>query len=146
MYPVLSAILFLNFQSGGTAGILVDCVLFPIDTLKTRLQSEKGFWRTGGFRNVYKGLAPVASGSAPTAALFFTTYEGTKKILNKYIGHDYNYVIHMTAASLGETTACSIRVPVEVVKQRRQASAYKQDSTFFRLIWNAYKTEGLIKG
>lgn len=121
-------------------------MLFPIDTLKTRLQSEKGFWRTGGFRNVYKGLAPVAAGSAPTAAIFFTTYEGIKKLLNQHIDHDYDYIVHMTAASLGETAACSIRVPIEVVKQRRQASTYKKQSIFFKLIFDAYKKEGLFKG
>ncbi|XP_055542848.1 S-adenosylmethionine mitochondrial carrier protein homolog isoform X2 [Wyeomyia smithii] len=36
--------------SGGVAGLVVDIVLFPIDTIKTRLQSERGFVRSGGFQ------------------------------------------------------------------------------------------------
>ena len=30
--------------------------------------------------------------------------------------------MHMVGASLGEITACLVRVPVEIVKQRRQVS------------------------
>ncbi len=52
-------------QAGGIAGTTVDVVLFPLDTLKTRLQSKKGFWAAGGFRHVYSGIAPAALASAP---------------------------------------------------------------------------------
>lgn len=34
--------------SGGIAGTTVDCALHPLDTFRTRLQSEKGFWASGG--------------------------------------------------------------------------------------------------
>lgn len=100
-----------KFQAGGVAGIAVDISLFPIDTVKTRLQSERGFWRSGGFQGVYKGLGPAAAGSAPTAALFFFTYETIKKVLNtKELSLP---LVHMTAASIAEVVACLIRVPVE---------------------------------
>lgn len=61
--------------AGGCAGTSVDVALFPIDTLKTRLQSPHGFIKAGGFRGVYNGLGAAAAGSAPGAALFFSTYE-----------------------------------------------------------------------
>lgn len=35
----------MEFIAGGCCGLAVDGILFPIDTCKTRLQSEKGFWR-----------------------------------------------------------------------------------------------------
>ena len=47
------------------AGLMVDLSLFPIDTVKTRLQSEVGFYKAGGFRGIYAGLGSVAVGSAP---------------------------------------------------------------------------------
>lgn len=56
----------LAFQSGGIAGAAVDVILFPLDTLKTRLQSAKGFAKSGGFRAIYAGVASAASGSAPS--------------------------------------------------------------------------------
>ena len=61
--------------AGGLAGTSVDVALFPIDTLKTRLQSPQGFLKAGGFRGVYSGIGAAAAGSAPGAALFFSTYE-----------------------------------------------------------------------
>lgn len=39
---------------GATAGIAVDLGLYPLDTLKTRLQSKQGFRAAGGFRNLYR--------------------------------------------------------------------------------------------
>jgi solute carrier family 25 S-adenosylmethionine transporter 26 len=61
--------------AGGIAGTSVDVALFPIDTLKTRLQAPQGFIKAGGFRGIYNGLGAAAIGSAPGAALFFSTYE-----------------------------------------------------------------------
>ena len=37
--------------AGGFAGTSVDVALFPIDTLKTRMQSPQGFVKAGGFRD-----------------------------------------------------------------------------------------------
>ena len=34
--------------AGGCAGTTVDVALYPLDTLKTRLQAEGGFWKAGG--------------------------------------------------------------------------------------------------
>ena len=61
--------------AGGCAGTSVDVALFPIDTLKTRLQSPQGFVKAGGFKGIYNGLGAAAAGSAPGAALFFSSYE-----------------------------------------------------------------------
>lgn len=56
----------LSFQSGGLAGLSVDLVFFPLDTVKTRLQSKQGFLTAGGFRKIYAGVGPAALGSAPS--------------------------------------------------------------------------------
>lgn len=53
-------------QGGGIAGLTVDISLFPLDTIKTRLQSQQGFLKAGGFKGIYKGLGPQAIGSVPT--------------------------------------------------------------------------------
>lgn len=48
----------------------MDVALFPIDTVKTRLQSERGFWRSGGFSGIYKGLGAAATGKTNKNVLF----------------------------------------------------------------------------
>jgi solute carrier family 25 S-adenosylmethionine transporter 26 len=89
---------------GGIAGTMVDVALFPLDTLKTRLQSSQGFLKSGGFRGVYKGLSITAIGSAPGAALFFSSYEKSKQQLSSHTKLS-PVSIHMTAACIGETVS-----------------------------------------
>lgn len=55
--------------AGATAGLVVDTSLYPVDTIKSRLQSKAGFFKTGGFSNLYRGLPPVLLGSVPNGKL-----------------------------------------------------------------------------
>lgn len=109
--------------AGGCAGTSVDVALFPIDTIKTRCQAKEGFMAAGGFRGVYRGLAAAAAGSAPGAALFFSTYETVKPFAQAQLG-DRPVAIQGSAASAGECMACLVRVPTEIVKQRMQTGQY----------------------
>ena len=59
-----------SFQAGGLAGTSVDLLFYPIDSVKTRLQSDHGFYKAGGFRGIYNGLGSVVVGSAPGGILF----------------------------------------------------------------------------
>ena len=43
----------------------MDVTLFPLDTIKTRVQSGVGFRKAGGFSGIYRGLGPAFIGSAP---------------------------------------------------------------------------------
>ncbi|XP_033731348.1 S-adenosylmethionine mitochondrial carrier protein-like [Pecten maximus] len=127
--------------SGAAAGVSVDLSLFPLDTIKTRLQSQQGFLKAGGFRGIYSGLLPVVIGSAPTAALFFCTYEMTKTMIRNTMGENWATASHMMGASLGEVSACLLRVPVEVVKQRAQANP---NLTSKSILLSTLKHEGFL--
>jgi len=133
---------FVSLIAGGIAGTTVDIALFPLDTLKTRMQSAQGFVKAGGFRGVYSGLYAAAGGSAPGAALFFGTYEFTKGKLYKIVPPDSHYasVVHMAAGATGETLACLVRVPTENVKQKMQARMFNSIKTTAQSI---IKTQGL---
>uniref|UniRef100_A0A672UQC2 Mitochondrial S-adenosylmethionine carrier protein n=1 Tax=Strigops habroptila TaxID=2489341 RepID=A0A672UQC2_STRHB len=108
--------------AGGIAGVCVDLILFPLDTVKTRLQSPQGFRKAGGFHGIYAGVPSTAIGSFPNAAAFFITYENVKSVLHHGSASYLAPATHMVAASLAEVVACLIRVPSEVVKQRAQVS------------------------
>eukprot|EP00928_Gymnodinium_smaydae_P058773 TRINITY_DN4197_c1_g1_i2.p1 TRINITY_DN4197_c1_g1~~TRINITY_DN4197_c1_g1_i2.p1 ORF type:complete len:293 (+),score=71.83 TRINITY_DN4197_c1_g1_i2:71-880(+) len=110
-------------MAGGIAGTSVDVALFPLDTIKTRCQAKEGFMAAGGFRGIYRGLAAAAAGSAPGAALFFSTYETVKPQASGLLG-DRPVAVQGVAASCGEIMACLVRVPTEVVKQRMQAGQH----------------------
>jgi len=114
----------LALLSGACAGTTVDIALYPLDTLKVRLQSEKGFMAAGGFRGVYTGVLATALGAAPGAAFFFSAYEGFKPIFRSLNGGVEHPLQHSCSASVGEVAACLVRVPTGVVTQRMQVGQY----------------------
>lgn len=134
------------------AGTSTDLFFFPIDTIKTRLQAKGGFFQNGGWTGVYRGVGSAIVASAPGAALFFVSYESSKKYLLPYSQKlttnetISNGITHMTAASIGEIAACSIRVPAEVIKQRAQASHYSSSLLAFKGIIKNTSGEGVWLG
>uniref|UniRef100_A0A8C6VYD5 Mitochondrial S-adenosylmethionine carrier protein n=1 Tax=Nothobranchius furzeri TaxID=105023 RepID=A0A8C6VYD5_NOTFU len=134
---------FVAVLAGGCAGMCVDLTLFPLDTIKTRLQSQQGFYKAGGFRGIYAGVPSAAVGSFPNAAAFFVTYECTKSLLGAggaLAAPHVAPVTNMLAASLGEIVACLIRVPTEVVKQRTQACP---SSATYNILLTTLREEGV---
>jgi hypothetical protein len=110
--------------AGGFAGTTVDVALYPLDALKTRLQSPKGFWKAGGFSGIYRGVLATALGASPGSAMFFSAYEGMKPVLKKLNGDKEHWLQESFAASCGEVAACTVRVPTAVVTQRMQVGQY----------------------
>ncbi|KAK4962908.1 S-adenosylmethionine transporter [Elasticomyces elasticus] len=140
--PLVDSPYLRSLIAGGLAGTTVDVSLFPLDTLKTRLQSANGFRAAGGFKGVYNGIGSAVVGSAPGAALFFVTYEGVKAQLAAGGGKEAGPGAHMLAASLGEIAACAVRVPTEVVKQRAQAGQYPSSMKALTSILSQRATHG----
>jgi solute carrier family 25 S-adenosylmethionine transporter 26 len=135
--------------AGALAGTTTDLSLFPLDTLKTRLQSPLGFLRSGGFTGIYRGVGSALVGSAPSASLFFLTYEGTKSLFATLpiLPADSTFsapLTHMVAASLGEVAACAVRVPTEVIKQRAQAGQFHSSAAALTDILRRRKEVGLF--
>jgi len=130
-------------MGGAGAGLAVDVFFFPLDTLKTRLQSSQGFVKAGGFKNIYRGLGTVVTGSMPSSALFFGSYTFAKQILSPSSPssdsspHLPNIIV---ASCFGEVVACGVRVPVEMVKQQMQV---RKSETTGAVIKNILKTGGI---
>lgn len=142
---------FMDLIAGGCCGLAVDGVLFPIDTWKTRLQSENGFWKSGGIRGLYNGIFPVLLASVPIAATFFCVYEMVKRLFpdcsdieSVEMKFFVSFLINSLAASLGEMVAGLIRTPIEIVKQKRQVNEIQYRAV--DILMHAYKSEGLING
>lgn len=129
---------------GGVAGATVDTILFPLDTIKTRLQSKQGFLSSGGYSKIYLGLSACLYGSIPSSATFFMTYSCLKKLLSGRSADSIlpgsEHAVHLVAASLGEAAACITRVPAETVKQRLQAN---QSSSTVSTVKEVLAAEGI---
>ncbi|XP_063948842.1 S-adenosylmethionine carrier 1, chloroplastic/mitochondrial [Daucus carota subsp. sativus] len=137
--------LFEGFIAGGTAGVVVETALYPIDTIKTRLQAIRG----GGqiiLKGLYSGLAGNLAGVLPASALFIGVYEPAKKKLLEMFPEDLSALAHLSAGACGGLAASLIRVPTEVVKQRMQTGQFASAPNAVRIILSSEGFKGLYAG
>ena len=135
--------LLANMAAGATAGAAVETALYPIDTLKTRLQAVRG---PGGltpalWKGLYKGLAGNIFGVIPASAIFMGVYEPLKRLVAEQGGSPL--AAQFTAATAAGLAASLVRVPTEVVKQRMQMGQFSSATVAVRTI---LASEGLRKG
>lgn len=94
--------------AGGMAGAVAQTAIYPMDLVKTRLQTcaseggrapklgalTKDIWVHEGPRAFYRGLVPSLLGIIPYAGIDLTAYETLKDISKRYILQDGGNVIH----------------------------------------------------
>ncbi|KXZ46715.1 hypothetical protein GPECTOR_41g679 [Gonium pectorale] len=141
-----------NLAAGATAGCAVELALYPIDTIKTRLQSMIGggglqaLLQKGGGKSLYAGVWGNLAGVAPASAIFMAFYEPTKKSVQSQVGPDQQYLGPVIAGMVAGTASSLIRVPTEVVKQRLQTGEFKGAVTALRTILGREGMRGLYAG
>lgn len=140
-----------SLLSGAAAGTSTDLVFFPIDTLKTRLQAKGGFFANGGYRGVYRGLGSTVVASAPGASLFFVSYDYMKanlkpkfqRIMPNASDQFVDTTVQMVSSTAGEISACMVRVPAEVIKQRTQTHSTHSSWKTLKVILKNENGEGI---
>lgn len=123
--------------AGGCASATVDVAIYPLDTLKTRLQAPAGFAVSGGWRRLFAGVLPTALSSVPGGAVFFGVYELTKARLegvavDEAIPPAFNGIggggglwhKDACAAVTAAAASCLVRTPAAIVSQRMQIGQY----------------------
>uniref|UniRef100_A0A8R1HPE4 S-adenosylmethionine mitochondrial carrier protein n=1 Tax=Caenorhabditis japonica TaxID=281687 RepID=A0A8R1HPE4_CAEJA len=130
---------------GATAGLAVDIGLYPLDTIKSRMQSKQGFIAAGGFKDIYRGMSSVLVGSAPGAAIFFLTYKYINSQIKQKVRKN-DALIDAVSASLAEIAACAVRVPTELCKQRAQVKANTRLSQICKEIMDSKGLRGFYQG
>ncbi|KAD5507536.1 hypothetical protein E3N88_15239 [Mikania micrantha] len=131
--------------AGAAAGVVVESALYPLDTIKTRLQAV----RDGGkiiLKGLYSGLGGNLAGVLPASAIFIGVYEPTKQKLLKSCPENLSALAHLTAGAVGGAASSIIRVPTEVVKQRMQTGHFASAPDAVRLIVAKEGFKGLFAG
>lgn len=131
--------------AGAAAGVVVESALYPLDTIKTRLQAV----RSGGkiiLKGLYSGLGGNLAGVLPASAIFIGVYEPTKQKLLKMCPENLSALAHLTAGAAGGAASSIIRVPTEVVKQRMQTGHFASAPDAVRLIVAKEGVKGLFAG
>ncbi|KAK5073716.1 hypothetical protein LTS08_002187 [Lithohypha guttulata] len=121
--------------AGAFAAFTVDLLVYPLDTLKTRIQSpdykklytENGRASRALFRGLYQGIGSIILVTLPSSGAFFTTYEALKYTLNDAVPPNSTLympqpVINAISSGGAELVSCAILTPAEVIKQNAQVA------------------------
>ncbi|KAL2160128.1 hypothetical protein VTH06DRAFT_1783 [Thermothelomyces fergusii] len=134
-----------KFVAGGIGGMTAQFCVYPIDTLKFRLQCEtvkggpqgtalllrtaKNMWADGGVRAAYRGLGAGLLGMFPYSAIDIGTFELLKKSYTKAMARYYG--VHEDDAQIGNVATAvlgassgalgaTIVYPLNVLRTRLQ--------------------------
>ncbi|KAK0704918.1 mitochondrial carrier domain-containing protein [Lasiosphaeris hirsuta] len=150
-----------KFVAGGIGGMTAQFCVYPIDTLKFRLQCEtvegglkgnallirtaKNMWKEGGFRAAYRGLGLGLIGMFPYSAIDIGTFEFLKKT---YIRTKARYYcIHEEDASPGNIATAALGAssgalgatlvyPLNVLRTRLQTQGTAMHPPTYTGIWD----------
>ncbi|KAF5138801.1 S-adenosylmethionine mitochondrial carrier protein [Metarhizium anisopliae] len=113
------------YAAGAVAAFTVDVLVYPLDTLKTRYQSQDYLSAYGissrkalAPRGLYQGIGSVVLATLPAAGLFFSTYEKAKTVIGNLPLHQS--LVHASASATAELASCLVLAPAEVIKQNAQ--------------------------
>ncbi|CAL0327600.1 unnamed protein product [Lupinus luteus] len=125
-----------EFVWGAVAGAFGEGMMHPVDTIKTRMQSQaildgipnqksilqmvQSVWQADGLRGFYRGVIPGITGSLATGATYFGVIESTKKWIEDSHPSLRGHWAHFIAGAVGDTLGSVVYVPCEVMKQRMQ--------------------------
>ncbi|KAL4787878.1 mitochondrial carrier domain-containing protein [Aspergillus varians] len=135
-----------QFMSGGFGGMVAQCFVYPLDTLKFRMQCEvvegglKGnqliaavaqkVWNKNGLFGFFRGLPLGLMGMFPYAAIDLSTFEHLKrtllarKALSQGCHEDDMPLSNFTTGAIGALSggfSASVVYPLNVLRTRMQA-------------------------
>uniref|UniRef100_A0A7S2K8S8 Mitochondrial carrier protein n=1 Tax=Leptocylindrus danicus TaxID=163516 RepID=A0A7S2K8S8_9STRA len=147
-------------MAGGIAGIVEHTATFPMDTIKTHMQSycaicpnkdncattaERIYGRTNGIRGFYRGVQTMLYGCVPAHALYFSSYEVCKSSFSAASSNSGDNLMFMTPLQ-GAIAGCvstflhdGVMTPMDTLKQRMQLGHYTSVGQGFASI---VRTEG----
>ncbi|KAF4570026.1 Fe(2+) transporter [Pleurotus pulmonarius] len=145
-YEALSpnAGLGINMLAGAFAGISEHAVMYPVDSIKTRMQVfatspaavytgiGNAFTRissTEGMRALWRGVSSVILGAGPAHAVQFGTLEAVKELAGGNAAGN-QWVATSLAGASAAITSDALMNPFDVIKQRMQVHKSEFRSVF----------------
>lgn len=158
-----------HLSAGAFAGIMEHTVMYPIDSLKTRMQmlvlgqpsnrsviqSILRISSSEGAAALWRGVSSVVLGAGPAHAVYFSVFEATKTLLvnrftnssnNKLVTNETHPIIASGAGIAATVASDALMTPFDVLKQRMQVGPESATRSSVRL-WQTgltiYRAEGL---
>lgn len=132
--PTHDGLEFRQFMiAGSIAGLVEHMAMFPVDTLKTRMQVFGGscsvqpigvrqalgsILKLEGLAGLYRGIGAMGLGAGPAHAVYFSVYEMSKEFFTR--GNPNSSAAHAVSGVFATVTSDAVITPMDVVKQRLQ--------------------------
>lgn len=143
-----------QLAAGALAGIMEHTVMFPLDSLKTRMQTNQVSASEGlmsaaakitakeGPLALWRGVSSVVLGAGPAHALYYLVFEATKSRLcgTTSVVTEKRPIIASVAGVCATVTSDLVMTPFDVVKQRAQMH---NSQSLVQTTWSIYKKEGM---
>lgn len=149
-----------NFFSGGLSGIVSMGVIYPLETIRTRLSLQMSHSHYKNifdaikkmrFKDNYRGLGMSILGFGPFSALQFTFFHFYKDFFEQY---NYNKdIVNLLSGGLSGLSAITFTYPTDLGRRRLQMQGFSNEVPKYSGIFNCFKTiyieegiKGLYKG
>ncbi|KAK1426869.1 hypothetical protein QVD17_15549 [Tagetes erecta] len=141
--PAHDGLHFWQFMiAGSIAGMIEHMAMFPIDTIKTRMQvlgscpiksaslrqALQSILKSDGPAGLYRGIGAMGLGAGPAHAVYFSVYETCKEKFTRGNPNSNNFIAHAAAGVFATVSSDAVFTPMDMVKQRLQlgsGSPYK---------------------
>ncbi|KAH7276856.1 hypothetical protein KP509_39G024700 [Ceratopteris richardii] len=151
-----------RLMAGGTAGAIAQTAIYPMDLVKTRLQTDAGcygkapsiaklskdIWQHEGPRAFYRGLLPSLLGMVPYAGIDLATYETLKNMSNQWLpeNHEPGPIVQLCCGMISGAVGATCVYPLQLVRTRLQAERMDSATRYKGMIdafLRTYREEGL---
>ncbi|KAL9619056.1 MAG: hypothetical protein Q9160_006311 [Pyrenula sp. 1 TL-2023] len=150
-----------QFVAGGLGGAIAQCVVYPLDTLKFRMQCEtvsgglhgnalifqtaRKMWKSSGFGAYYRGLPMGLAGMFPYSAIDLFVFENLKSFLlsrrarvNRCHEEDValSNLATGTIGAFSGAVSATIVYPTNLIRTRLQAQGTVNHPSTYTGIWD----------
>jgi predicted anti-sigma-YlaC factor YlaD len=103
---------------GAVAGIVADSILYGIDSVKVRQQSEAiQTGSAGGIRILFRAMAPsILLGNVPVFGTFFLVYAPLREMIQQHHSEYQSFLL--LASAVCAIPATLVGIPSDVIKKR----------------------------
>lgn len=154
-----------HLSAGAFAGIMEHTVMYPIDSIKTRMQmftsgepasrlvilSISRISLSEGAYALWRGVSSVVLGAGPAHAVYFSVFEAVKTMLvnrlttrqlTRMVTDETHPLIALGAGIAATIASDALMTPFDVLKQRMQVSEQLTSVRLLQTALKIYKAEG----
>mmetsp|Transcript_43375 Transcript_43375/g.52559 ORF Transcript_43375/g.52559 Transcript_43375/m.52559 type:complete len:365 (+) Transcript_43375:120-1214(+) len=131
-----------HLAAAGVARCVSIFTMYPVDTIKTRMQLGQKVNLDG----LYKGVGGSLFGQVPYGILTFGSYEMYKELLLNKFPSVKPVFIYAVSAIMGDVTGSGWLCPSEVIKQQLQAGMHASTFGAVADVWRKNGIRGFYEG